>query len=286
MDYLPPITIFPLTLVRLTAWRTLLIVVTLLNVACSVGDPGTDPRTDHGTVQGNDQGSDQGTNPAASSGQTSSEPTESSVKKPLSPTPVTGEDLEPVPTLLPEIESSSGLQLGLALPELPIGAPDDESTDFETTEQPVVSRALCTAPKSDMRERLLQLINEARATARFCGDSQFPAAQAVRWNDDLNSAAQRHSTDMATHNFFSHTGSDGSAASTRVTEEGYRWQSVFENIAAGHDTAEETLNDWLDSPGSCRNFMNPAFTDVAVACAYDEVSDFQRYWSNLLAEPR
>jgi len=136
-----------------------------------------------------------------------------------------------------------------------------------------------------MQSRLLYLINNARAQARSCGNTQFAATTALVWNNVLAVAASKHSADMAEHNFFSHTGSNGSSASQRVTLEGYSWFTVGENIAAGRDTAEQTVNDWLASPGHCRNIMNPAFTEVAVSCVENDSSDYRRYWTNVLAAP-
>jgi len=174
---------------------------------------------------------------------------------------------------------------GTLLPEIPT---TELATDQPGTEEPVeatVSRAVCSSSDSDMQQRLLELINDARATQRSCGSESYPATRALFWNTDLLDAAREHSDDMATHNFFDHTGSDGRSASDRVTGQGYRWRTVGENIAAGRETAAETVNDWLESPGHCRNIMNPAFAEVAVACVENSDSDYRRYWTNVLAAP-
>ena len=71
----------------------------------------------------------------------------------------------------------------------------------------------------DFRNSLLQQINAARATARTCGATSMPAVSALTWNDRLFSAAARHSQDMATNNYFSHTSLDGRSFSRRMTDE-------------------------------------------------------------------
>lgn len=142
--------------------------------------------------------------------------------------------------------------------------------------------ASCISEISVIREHMLALINEARAEARSCGNEVFEATGPVTWNEKLAMAARAHSDDMAIHNFFSHTGSDGSSASDRATQAGYQWRSVGENIAAGRSDASDTLSDWLGSAGHCKNLMNPNFTEVAVVCVENENSDFQRYWTNTL----
>ena len=81
---------------------------------------------------------------------------------------------------------------------------------------------------------LLQRVNAARAAGAQCGaHGAFAAAGPLQWHGVLVAAAARHSQDMASHNFFSHTGSDNSSPAQRVTDAGYGWHLVAENIAAG-----------------------------------------------------
>lgn len=128
---------------------------------------------------------------------------------------------------------------------------------------------------------ILSLINNARATARYCGSTYFPAAPALAWNSKLEAAALAHSQDMAKNNFFSHTGSDGSSAGTRITRAGYVWWTYGENIAAGYSTESAVMNGWLNSPGHCANIMNVKFKDVGVASATG--GTYGIYWTMDLA---
>ena len=132
---------------------------------------------------------------------------------------------------------------------------------------------------------LLAAINAARAQARQCGSTTRPAVPALGWNSALASAASRHSTDMATRNFFSHTGSDGSDVGQRVSNAGYRWSSVGENIAAGPSTVSSVMSGWLASAGHCNNIMGANYQQVAVACVSRSGSTYTRYWTMVLARP-
>ena len=175
---------------------------------------------------------------------------------------------------------------GTPLQEIEIGSQTDSS---EPTEEPVstpVEAASCNASDDVMQARTLQLINDARAQARNCGTDFFEATGQLSWNATLAQAAEGHSDDMAGNNFFSHTGSDGLGAADRAINAGYLWRTVGENIAAGRNTAAATVDDWLQSPGHCRNIMNPAFTEVAVVCVEDNASEYRHYWTNMLAAPR
>lgn len=138
----------------------------------------------------------------------------------------------------------------------------------------------------DFRNSLLQQINAARATARSCGATTMPAVSALTWNDRLFSAAARHSQDMATNNYFSHTGLDGRSAAQRIAAEGYAWSWVGENIAAGQSSVTAVMNGWLASEGHCANIMRAEYRDVAVSCVQRSGNTYGRYWTMALARPQ
>lgn len=140
----------------------------------------------------------------------------------------------------------------------------------------------CAAEPEALQASVLYFINQARSTARMCGNQSFASAPPLVWNDMLQIAAQRHSDDMAQHNFFSHTGSDGSSASQRASDSGFNWRTMGENIAAGQPTSESVVQSWLDSPGHCANLMSSNFEETAVACTQDNQSQYGQYWTNVL----
>ena len=73
----------------------------------------------------------------------------------------------------------------------------------------------CNLP--DFRAGLLARINQVRASGADCGvDGVFGAAAPLVWNDKLTLAADGHSQDMATRNYFSHTSADGRTLADRV----------------------------------------------------------------------
>jgi uncharacterized protein YkwD len=142
----------------------------------------------------------------------------------------------------------------------------------------------CALP--DFQNSLLQQINAARATARTCGSTAMPAVGPLAWNDRLFSAAARHSRDMGTNNYFSHTGLDGRSPSQRIAAEGYAWSWAGENIAAGQQTVTTVMNGWLASPGHCANIMRAEYRDVGVSCVQQNGSTYGKYWTMALARPQ
>ena len=80
----------------------------------------------------------------------------------------------------------------------------------------------------------------------------------------LENAATRHAEDMARRQFFSHTGSDGSDVAERVTQSGYRWCFVAENIAQGQRGLMEVMEDWSASPPHRKNMLSREVTEFAL----------------------
>lgn len=121
-----------------------------------------------------------------------------------------------------------------------------------------------TGCEDDSEAVMLGLINKARAEARNCGDTFFPAAPPLNWDDRVATAALGHSTDMAETGFFGHVGSDGSDPGDRLMNEGYDTMRWGENIAVGYDSEAAVMDAWLNSPDHCANIMDPDYEDVGV----------------------
>jgi uncharacterized protein YkwD len=139
-----------------------------------------------------------------------------------------------------------------------------------------------------IRQEFLDAVNQARSEDRMCGTTPFSAAPPVAWSDLLAMAAYLHSEDMATNQFFSHTGSDGSTPGDRIDREGYDWWTYGENIAVGYPTVSAVMQGWLGSDGHCRNIMNPAFGEIGAAYAEGPYlgTPSAPYWTSDLASPR
>ena len=126
---------------------------------------------------------------------------------------------------------------------------------------------------------MLDAVNAARAAGQTCGSDVMAPAPPLVWNARLTSAAARHSSDMAANGFMNHTGSDGSHAAERVTEAGYSWRIVGENIARYQRTVDEVVGDWVESPSHCRNLMDPRYAEMGAA-------EENRYWTQVFSLAR
>ncbi|HEU5222758.1 MAG TPA: CAP domain-containing protein [Candidatus Lumbricidophila sp.] len=106
--------------------------------------------------------------------------------------------------------------------------------------------------------RVLQLVNQAR--------SEHGAAP-LALHAALQQAACDHSSDQAAHNTMSHTGSNGSTMSQRISAAGYNWSTCGENVAAGYGSPESVFNGWMNSPGHRANILNPNYRHMGLGTA-------------------
>jgi cysteine-rich secretory family protein len=175
------------------------------------------------------------------------------------------------------------------------------SLRFETLESRELLSGGFAAP-TDQEQYMLEQINQARmnpqaaavsvtsnltpdvsATVAYYGVNlnateqaiaSAPAKPPLAWNPDLAAAAQAHSQDMATNQFQSHTGSDGSTPDQRMQQAGYtNASSTGENAFAYATSIDEAMQafliDWgVSDQGHRRNILQP---DVSSSDAYQSV---------------
>lgn len=132
------------------------------------------------------------------------------------------------------------------------------------------------ATNTAIASEILKLTNEFRAQNGLAP---------LKLNSELNTAAQRHSQDMAVGDYFSHTGKNGSQPWDRAKAAGYEARSMGENIAAGQTTAKAVVEAWKNSPGHRANLLNSKFTELGVGY-YNLTNDtgsvnYNRYWTQL-----
>jgi len=178
-----------------------------------------------------------------------------------------------------------GYQAGTADVEYSWGEEDNNTEDI-----PVLSSVKIT--------EYLDTINAARAVGRTCGDyGYFGPVADVEWSDKLYKASYEHSQDMTTMNYFSHTGSGAesdwsgyklskqSTVEDRIENYNFTWTRYSENITAStmRDTAQKAIDSWINSPGHCRNIMDPNVTKVGLAHTQSDTATYTHYWTQNFA---
>jgi len=133
---------------------------------------------------------------------------------------------------------------------------------------------------TEVQEAYLAAINAERAHPHDCGETHYDATTELVWNDQLATAAQKHSNDMADNDFMSHEGSDGSTFELRVQDEGYtHYNKIGENVAVGQESISVVVQEWMESPGHCKNIMDPLFNEMGMALEKNSAGSWGRYWT-------
>jgi len=135
-------------------------------------------------------------------------------------------------------------------------------------------------------QEVLDATNAARAIGRQCGDTWMEAAPPIVWNEQLAAAALAHSKDMAQQSYFSHLNKRGQEVPQRAEAQGYSWRNIAENISRGQNSAQEAVNGWINSPGHCRNLMNPRFTEMGAGLGIHQARHATAYWTQVFGTPR
>lgn len=136
-----------------------------------------------------------------------------------------------------------------------------------------------SSPYASLEDEILAITNQRRAAGANCGGTNYPAVGPLVMNAQLRQAARAHSMDMGARNYFDHNTPEGTTPFQRIAAAGYTGSPQGENIAAGNDTAAETMTQWMNSPGHCRNIMNGEFRALGVGYARVAGSRYTHYWT-------
>ncbi|MBA3674114.1 MAG: CAP domain-containing protein [Chitinophagaceae bacterium] len=156
-----------------------------------------------------------------------------------------------------------------------------QTTKVIPTSSPRSASSVASSSSASSVNKILltQLINDVRQTGCKCGTTYMPPVPIIMWNNQLETAAQNHATDMNQKKYFNHTGSDGSNPGDRIKRVGYTWSTFGENIDLSYAGEKAVIKDWLQSEGHCKNIMKAAFKEMGIAKSGD-------YWVQVLATKR
>ena len=148
-----------------------------------------------------------------------------------------------------------------------------------------LSGAVVPPPPSGVAADIIALVNAHRAAGATCGATGHAPVGSLALDASLNDAAGVHALDMATNDFFSHTGSDGKSPFDRISAAGFPGGAQGENIAAGYSTVAAVVAGWMDNPGHCNNIMSASYTFMGAAYAFNASSSFGHYWVQTFGGP-
>ncbi len=146
-----------------------------------------------------------------------------------------------------------------------------EHNDRDSTEPQLPPQAQAHKPDLGEVEKLVfQYTNDFR---------KQQGRRPLKVNDKLSQTAHYFADYLARTDKFSHT-ADGKQPSQRVSEHGYAWCVVAENIAWEYNSdgftterlARELVEGWKHSPEHRRNLLDPDVTEIGVAVAFGKAS--------------
>jgi uncharacterized protein YkwD len=133
------------------------------------------------------------------------------------------------------------------------------------------SSNVCTAPASaeELADQVIALVNQTRA------DFGLPP---VREDFTLTGIAETYACRMIEGGFFDHVDPEtGDGPGQRALEAGYIFLAVGENLAAGQQTPEAVMDDWMNSTqGHRENILSPQWTEVGVGIRTG--GEYGTYW--------
>jgi uncharacterized protein YkwD len=138
------------------------------------------------------------------------------------------------------------------------------------TVAPIAPTAAPAPARRDEVRIFTDLVNEHRKKV---------GCRPLVWLDQVARIAQRHSEDMAFHQFFSHTNLQGESPFERLKNAGITFRNAAENIAEGQRSAEEVMQGWLGSSGHRRNIED-------CGLAQHGVGMYQNRWTHMFVTVR
>jgi uncharacterized protein YkwD len=191
---------------------------------------------------------------------------------------------KPIPLVLPVTQTPAISHDTQSQSNHSTNAPAKDSPSFVKIVDAKNNHGLCVA--ANMSAEVLSRVNQFRANGAVCGGVSYPSAKPLRWSAKLKQAADEHSNDMATHNFFNHkSASNGSTLIERLRNVDYNYRTAGENIGAGAATVAQVLDMWIASPGHCVTLMTASFLDLGVSCKNNSNSHYKTYWTLKAAAP-
>lgn len=147
----------------------------------------------------------------------------------------------------------------------------------EVLGETLTSSACVTPAEADQyATRIVDLVNEERAQRNL---------RPLTTNATLTRLASDYGCEMIEGNYFEHTDPiTGSTVGSRALAATYYFKKVGENLAGGFTSPEETMSQWMDSPGHRANILDEDFIEMGTAVRTG--GSYHWYWVQEFGLPR
>lgn len=146
--------------------------------------------------------------------------------------------------------------------------PATQPTTVQPTSQPQPSGS--ASYNKEFADKVIELVNAARAK-----EGLSPLTK----DTTLTNLSKIRSKETAT--LFSHQRPDGTSWSMVLKQNNVSYTLAAENIAAGQNTPEAVVKEWMNSPSHRANIMNSKYNKIGVSCYVDQNAPYRYYWEQL-----
>lgn len=157
--------------------------------------------------------------------------------------------------------------------QLPDGS-TGTSTDKSGTGDSDAQKTEEATAEMTQAEAVLKLVNAERSKEGL---------QPLTLSKKLTDIAYTKAKDMAEKGYFSHQSPTYGSPFDMLKQFGVSYSAAGENIAAGQKTAQEVMNNWMNSSGHKANILNKNYTQIGVG--FYRGGEYGTEWVQLFIKP-
>lgn len=109
-------------------------------------------------------------------------------------------------------------------------------------------------------KQILSLVNQERSKQGL---------KSLKLSNKLSAIATEKARDMKDNRYFSHNSPTYGSPFQMLQKFGVTYKTAGENIASGQKTAQQVMNDWMNSSGHRANILNSKYTELGVGYVKD-----------------
>lgn len=170
-----------------------------------------------------------------------------------------------------DVQDVTSAQMLISGGETPTQPATQPTTVQPTSQpQPTTQPSGSASYNKEFADKVIELVNTERAK-----EGLSPLTKDTTLTNLSNIRSKETTT------LFSHQRPDGTSWSTVLKQNNVSYTSAAENIAAGQNTPEAVVKEWMDSPSHRANIMNSEYNKIGVSCYVDQDAPYRYYWEQL-----
>lgn len=170
-----------------------------------------------------------------------------------------------------DVQDVTSAQILISGGETPTQPATQPTTVQPTSQpQPTTQPSGSASYNKEFADKVIELVNTERAK-----EGLSPLTK----DTTLTNLSNIRSKEAAA--LFSHQRPDGTSWSTVLKQNNVSYTAAAENIAAGQNTPEVVVKEWMNSPSHRASIMNSEYNKIGVSCYVDQNAPYRYYWEQL-----